>query len=64
MEKERVRGPGRPTIPKSERQDTAVLIRMRPNEVRDLRKLADRAGVGIGVYAREVLRRHLRRSRT
>lgn len=37
---------------------------MRPAEVEKLRKLAKRDGVGVGVYAREILRKHLGRRRT
>jgi hypothetical protein len=35
---------------------------MRPAEVEKLRDLADEAGTTVGIYAREVLRRSIRRS--
>jgi len=55
-------GAGRPAMPSEERQDAAVLVRMRPREAEALRALADAAGTSVGVYAREILRRRIRRA--
>jgi hypothetical protein len=55
-------GAGRPKLPPGERQGEAFLVRMRPTEVAALRDLAADAGTTVGVYAREVLRRSIRRS--
>ena len=54
-------GAGRPPLPVAERHDAAFLIRMRPAEVEALRRLAETKGVGVGTYARNVLRAHLER---
>jgi hypothetical protein len=51
---------GRPKLAESQRQNVGFVIRMRPREIAQLRELAARADVGIGVYARGILRRHLR----
>ena len=57
----RRRGSGRKKLPTSERQDGQLLIRMRPRELEALRKVAKDAGVGPGVYVRDLVRRHLQR---
>ena len=46
-----------------ERQDAGVLIRLKPGEAEVLRTIAKDAGMTVGVYARRVLRRHIRRAR-
>lgn len=53
--------PGKPLAPK-DRHDATLLIRLRPEELGALRALADNAEQGVGQYARDVLRRHLRRA--
>ena len=59
----RRRGAGRPALELGERQDAAVLVRMRPGEIEVLRQLAATAGISVGVYAREILRRRIRGKR-
>jgi hypothetical protein len=54
-------GAGRKKLPDAERHDVQLLIKMRPAEAEALRKLAEDAGVGPGVYVRELVRRHLKR---
>jgi len=55
------KGAGRKPLPAGERQNVALLVRMRPEEVRRLHELAARAGEWPGAYVREIIRRHLRR---
>ena len=40
----------------------AFLIRMKPAEVAALRRLARNSGTTLGVYSRQVLRKHLKRA--
>ena len=49
-------------LPPDERQDAGFLVRMKPAEVAALRELAADAGTTVGVYARQLLRRRLRRA--
>ena len=56
------RGAGRPRLSPEERQNAALLVRLRPAELRALHSLAESAGSTVGVYAREILRRHLART--
>jgi len=49
-------------LPTKDRQDVALLIRMRPREMEALRELAAAVNVTVGVYAREVLRARIRRT--
>lgn len=55
-------GAGRPELPAKERQNAALLLRLRPGELDALRERAAASGLSVGVYAREVLRRHIRRT--
>ena len=52
---------GRPKLPRQERQDAALLLRMRPAELDAVRRLARDQGTTPGVAARALLRKHLRR---
>ena len=54
-------GAGRPPVAPAERLKATMLMRFRPDELEALRELAASAGMTVGVYSREVLRRHLRR---
>ncbi len=54
---------GRPRLNDEERQDRQVLIRLRPGEVERLQELAERAGTTVARYVRDLVRRHLSRSR-
>ncbi len=56
-------GAGRPPVAPTERLDATMLMRFRSDELDALRELAASAGTTVGVYCREVLRRHLRRSK-
>ncbi|MCC6642426.1 MAG: hypothetical protein IT386_14795 [Deltaproteobacteria bacterium] len=60
--RKRRRRAGRPPLPPKERHDATLLIRLRPEELGRLRALAESAEQGVGQYARDVLRRHLRRA--
>jgi len=53
---------GRPPLPPDERQNAAILVRLLPRELKELRALAADAGMGAGQYAREAVRRHLVRN--
>ncbi len=46
-----------------ERQDAPLFVRMRPGDVKVLRELAHAAGMTVGVYAREILKRRIRGAR-
>jgi len=54
-------GAGRPKLQAGQRQDAGLLLRLRPAELKALKKLAREQGLTVGVYAREVLRRDLKR---
>jgi len=53
---------GRPSLPPAERHDAAILVRLLPCELEQLRALAAHAGLGAGQYARDALRRHIARA--